>query len=290
MMKKYKQSIIIWLPFLVEVSKCVRIMKCRNAAVENRSASAKLSSAAVCISIVLLAVRTVSGATVIVSDEPDVVARAAAREAARQDTTWTSENIQAHPYLFIQDQIRKCDQLKAKIEAQKISLVRMGKQAVRTVEESDGAITRYTNFLASAKNAYKRAKKENKWPVIVNGFELDEEQLCDRIADALDRIELAKKEKVDSEAISKKVSIRQGILKSKSRELQSTRLKLVQQGEQVKMNSELAKIGELTTMLGVIKDMMLEIDEDPTKLSIDDLTSDDPDAMTKRKVRAFLDQ
>ena len=289
-MKKYKQSIIIWLPFLVEVSKCVRIMKCRNAAVENRSASAKLSSAAVCISIVLLAVRTVSGATVIVSDEPDVVARAAAREAARQDTTWTSENIQAHPYLFIQDQIRKCDQLKAKIEAQKISLVRMGKQAVRTVEESDGAITRYTNFLASAKNAYKRAKKENKWPVIVNGFELDEEQLCDRIADALDRIELAKKEKVDSEAISKKVSIRQGILKSKSRELQSTRLKLVQQGEQVKMNSELAKIGELTTMLGVIKDMMLEIDEDPTKLSIDDLTSDDPDAMTKRKVRAFLDQ
>ena len=88
----------------------------------------------------------------------------------------------------------------------------------------------------------------------------------------------------------KKVSIRQSALKSKAKELQTTRLKLVQQGEQVKMKSELAKIGELTTMLGVIKDMMLEIDEDPTKLSIDDLTSDDPDAKKKRKVREFLGQ
>ena len=86
----------------------------------------------------------------------------------------------------------------------------------------------------------------------------------------------------------KKVAIRQGALKTKAKELQTTRLKLVQQGEQVKMNSELAKIGELTLMLGVIKDMMLEINEDPTKLSLDDLTSDDPDAKKKRKVHEFL--
>ena len=54
------------------------------------------------------------------------------------------------------------------------------------------------------------------------------------------------------------------------------------------MNAELAKIGELTDILGVIKDMTLEIDEDPTKLSVEDLTSDDPDAKKKKKVRAFL--
>lgn len=33
--------------------------------------------------------------------EPNVVRRAAAREAARQDGTWTSENIRANPYLFL---------------------------------------------------------------------------------------------------------------------------------------------------------------------------------------------
>ena len=228
------------------------------------------------------------GTTVVVSDEPSVVAVAAAREAARQDTTWTSENIRANPYLFVQDQIHKCDQLKAKLEAQKITLTRIGKQAKRTIDESDSAIARYSDFLAKAKDAYKKAESANSWPAIVNGFELDEEQLCDRIADALERVDLAKKERADSEAIVKKVAIRQGALKTKAKELQTTRLKLVQQGEQVKMNSELAKIGELTLMLGVIKDMMLEINEDPTKLSLDDLTSDDPDAKKKRKVHEFL--
>ena len=226
--------------------------------------------------------------TVIVSDSPTVVRNAEIREALKQDTTWTSENIQAHPYLFIQDQIARCDKLKAKIEAQKITLTRMGKQAARTVEESDGAIARYTKFLADAKAVYKEAEKNGKWPAVVNGFELDEEQLGDRIADALERIELAKKDKSANEAIGKKVKIRQGVLKTKARELQSTRLKLVQQGEQVKMNAELAKIGELTGVLGVIKDMMLEIDEDPTKLSLEDMTSEDPDAKKKKKVKAFL--
>ena len=154
--------------------------------------------------------------TLIVSDSPAVVRNAEIREALKQDTTWTSENIQAHPYLFIQDQIAKCDRLKAKIEAQKITLVRMGKQAARTVEESDGAIERYTKFLDTAKAAYKEAEKANKWPVVVNGFELDEEQLGDRIADALERIELAKKDKTANEAIGRKVKIRQGVLSSRA--------------------------------------------------------------------------
>ncbi len=227
--------------------------------------------------------------TVIVSDSPTVVRNAEIREALKQDTKWTSENIQAHPYLFIQDQIRQCDKLRAKIEARNIALTRMGKQAARTVEESCGLITRYTKFLADAKAAYKQAEKNGSWPVMVNGFALDEEQLSDRIADALERIELAKKDKTASEAIGKKVKIRQGVLKAKTRELRNTRLKLVQQGEQVKMNAELAKIGELTGILGIIKDMILEVDEDPTKLTVEDLTSGDPDAKKKSKVRAFLD-
>lgn len=227
--------------------------------------------------------------TIIVSDSPSVVRNAEIREALWQDGTWTSENIQANPYLFIQDQIRNCDKLKALIEAQKITLTRMGKQAARTAEESKGMIARYTNFLAKAKSAWKKAESTDSWPAIVNGYELDEEELSDRIADALERIELAKKDLESNKAIEKKVSIRQGVLKKKARELSSLRLKLVQQAEQVKMNAALAEIGDLSSVLGVIKDMMLDIDEDPTKLSVDDLTADDPDAAKKSAVRAFLD-
>lgn len=224
--------------------------------------------------------------TVIVSDSPTVVRNAEIREAIRQDSTWTSENIQKNPYLFLQDQIRTCDKLKAKIEAQNITLVRMEKQAKRAAEEAQSTQARYEKFLKDAKTAYKAAN--GAWPVKVNGYELSEDELNDRIADALDRVELAKKEYKDNTAIAKKVSIRKGVLKTKKREATSLRMKLVQQAEQVKMNAALAEIGDLKSALGVIQDMMLEIDEDPTKLSVEDMTAEDPDAKRNKKVNSFL--
>ncbi len=226
--------------------------------------------------------------TVEVQKMPTVVAQAAAREAARQDSTWTSENIQKNPYLFIQDQIRNCDQLKAKIEAQNITMTRLNKQAARSIEEADSMISRYTTFLDQAKTAYKEAEQTGEWPVVINGYKLDEEQLGDRITDALERIELAKKDRAAGEVIVRKTEQRKGILKAKGKELASLRLQLVQQGEEVKMNSQLAEISDLTNMLGVMKDMMLEID-DPTVASLEDLASEDPNAARKRTIRAFLD-
>jgi hypothetical protein len=226
---------------------------------------------------------------VAVQRTPTVVANAALREAVRQDSTWTSENIQKNPYLFIQDQIRNCDQLKAKIEAQNITMVRLGKQAARSIEEADAMTARYTAFLAQAKTAYKEAEATGNWPVNLNGYQLDEEQLGDRIADALERIELAKKDRAAGEVIVRKTAARKDVLKGKGRELASLRLQLVQQGEQVKMNSQLAEINDLANVLGVMKDMMLEIEEDPAQPNLDDLAADDPDAARKRTIRAFLD-
>ncbi|MBQ9430100.1 MAG: hypothetical protein IJU44_00965 [Kiritimatiellae bacterium] len=226
--------------------------------------------------------------TVILSDSPAVVRNAEIREALRQDTTWTSENIQANPYLFIQDQIAKCDKLSTKIEAQNITLVRLGKQAARAAEDADGMITRYSKFLEDAKVAYKKAKTDGKWPITLNGYEFSEEELDDKVADALERVELAKKEKRDNTAIGKKVEIRKGVLKTKKRELMALRRKLVQQAEQVKMNAALAEIGQLHDVLGTIKDMMIEIDEDPTKLSLDDLTAENPDVKRNKKAQSFL--
>ena len=219
-----------------------------------------------------------------------IVEAAKIREEIRQQTTWTSENIQKNPYLFIQDQIRQCDALKAKIEAQNITLTRMAKESARKVEEADGMIARYTKLLAACTAAYDEAEKSGKWPVKVNGYEMDEEELGDKIDDAATRIELAEKDKKLNTAIGKKVEIRQGILKKKRRELANIRLKLVQQAEQVKMNAALAEIEGLKDVLGTISDMMVEIDEDPTKLSVDDLTAEDPDAAKKARIKAIREK
>ena len=224
--------------------------------------------------------------TVVISDEPTVVQKAAIREAIRQDSTWTSENIQKNPYLFLQDQIAACDRLKAKIEAQNITLIRMEKKSTRAAEEATSTQNRYEKFLQDAKAAYKAAN--GKWPVSVNGYDLDEDELNDKIADAMERVELAKKEHKDNAAIAKKVSIRKGVLKTKKRELVSLRMKLVQQAEQVKMNVALAELGDLKASLGTIHDMMLEIDEDPTKMSVEDLTAEDPNEKRNKKVSDFL--
>ena len=220
--------------------------------------------------------------------EPYVVRRAAAREAVRQNSTWTSENIRANPYLFLQDQIAACDSLRAKIEAQNITLVRMENEAKRKAEEAEAMTARYTKFLADAKAAYKSAN--GKWPVTLNGYQLGEDELMDKIADAQDRIALAGKEKSDNSAIARKVAIRKGVLRIKKRETLALRMKLVQQAEQVKMNAALAEVGALGEVLGTVKDLMIEIDEDPTKLSVDDLTAEDPDARRRKAARAFLDK
>ena len=224
--------------------------------------------------------------TLVISDSPTVVRNAEIREAIRQDSTWTSENIQKNPYLFLQDQIMACDRLKAKIEAQNITLIRMEKKSTRAAEEATSTQSRYEKFLQDAKAAYKAAN--GKWPVSVNGYDLDEDELNDKIADSMERVERAKKEDKENTAIAKKVSIRKGILNTKKRDLVNLRMKLVQQAEQVKMNAALAEIGDLKASLGVIQDMMIEIDEDPTKLSVEDLTAEDPNAKRNKKVNSFL--
>ena len=54
------------------------------------------------------------------------------------------------------------------------------------------------------------------------------------------------------------------------------------------MNAALAEIGDLKASLGTIHDMMLEIDEDPTKMSDEDLTAEDPNAQRHKIIKVFL--
>ncbi len=221
--------------------------------------------------------------------KPRIVREAERRERERQDSTWTPENIRKNPALFLQETIASCDVLKGKIETQDIAFIRLKKQAERKVSEAESSIRRYTKFLNEAKKQYKAAKEKDAFPVVINGFELSEEELAEKVADALERVELAKKQKATNSVVVKKVKIRQGVLKTKTRELRSIRRKLVLQLEQVKMNEALGEIDELTDVLGTLKDMSLELSEDPTKLSLDDITEEDPDAERKQSAEEFLE-
>lgn len=166
----------------------------------------------------------------------------------------------------------------------------MSKEAARKVEEADVIKARYSRFLDLANKAYDEAEASGKWPVVINGYEMDEEELGTKMEDAVTRLELAEKDKKENIAIGKKVEIRKTMLKKRKRETINLRLKLVQQGEQVKMNEALAEIEGLKDVLGTISDMMVEIDEDPTKLSVDELMEEDPKEAQKARIRAIRER
>ncbi len=203
-------------------------------------------------------------------------------------TNWDGEAIRRDPYGFCKAQITQCNVLREKIEAQTITMIRLEKKAKRKVSEANGTITRYETFLAKAKESYKAASESGTWPVNINGFDLDEEELLDRIEDALERIDIAKQEITDNTAIARKVGIRLRTLKMRKREVESLRRKLQQQAEQVRMNAQLTEIEELQDALGLIADMMIDVDEDPTQLSVEDLTAEDPNAERNRRAKQFL--
>ena len=118
---------------------------------------------------------------------------------------------------------------------------------------------------------------------------MSQEVLEDKIAEALERVELLKSDRANAESALKKVERRQATLAAKKRELSSLRLALVQQAEQVKMNSAITEIGELSAVLGTLQDMILDIDPAASAPSLEDLTQDDPDKARKSAVKAFLD-
>ena len=81
------------------------------------------------------------------SKQPKIISDAEKKEEEKQNSTWSSENIQQNPYLSLQDKIRECDELKSKIEAQTITFNRIKNTAIRCINEDALMICRCNEFL-----------------------------------------------------------------------------------------------------------------------------------------------
>ena len=166
----------------------------------------------------------------------------------------------------------------------------MEKEAKRKAEETNGAIAKNTRFLEQANAAYDAAEASGKWPVTINGYEMDEDELGDKMEEAQTRLETARKWNAQNSALAKKIEIRKNVLKRKKHELANLRIKLVQQAEQVKTNAAISEIEGLKDVLGTIGDMIVEIDEEPVKLSLDDVMTEDPAEAKKARIRAIREK
>jgi hypothetical protein len=192
------------------------------------------------------------------------------------------------PYRFIQKTISRCDVVKAQIETQQIELRRLENFSNRKISEGKSADRRYNKFLVDAKAAYQAAKANDgtvKWPLNIGGFMLDEVELEDKVLDAQERIERAAQQISKNELYLKRIKVRQDLFRVNLRDLASYRATLTEKAEDVKMNQIIGEVADIAEVIGGLKDMELAVS---TKISLDELTHEDPDTARRQGARKFL--
>lgn len=225
------------------------------------------------------------------SSDPLVVRNAQKREKDRQNKEWTNENIQAHPDLWLSDAIACCDDNLKKIEVQKVAFLRLKKENERKVSDAELILKRYGDWLVVAKKEYKKMVSSNgDWPVNVNSYVLSQDEFNEAVSDALDRVKLATDQKSTSLKILKKIELREKEFSKAIKTVRSQRQNLSYQLEKIRMNQTLENINELSDIIRSVEDMSIELAGDPTKITVEDMTIQDPNVLRDSTVKDFLDR
>ena len=119
---------------------------------------------------------------------PDVVKEQIRKEKERQNSTWTIENVTAHP---LEACNAKLEEIEEKINKANIAYnSALSKQAAAKTKKkyADAEVEKFTAFLNSVRPAYKVAKENGTWPIEVNGYKLNEETAEEKILIALKKV------------------------------------------------------------------------------------------------------
>lgn len=129
----------------------------------------------------------------VVTNETDVtsavIKKARDAEQKRQDTKWTSENIQKEPVLYLQSAITECETISQRLDTQALSLGTKKNQSSREVTAQAAECGMYKKFLETAKAKYREVSASGAWPTALNGVTLTEDQLKRKIVEAHQKIE-----------------------------------------------------------------------------------------------------
>ena len=219
---------------------------------------------------------------------PEVIKKAEKKEAARQDKTWTAENIQKEPYLYIQDQIVVCDKTKAQLEARKISISTIRNQCARRKTKAENSLKATKGFLAEAKAAYKAAAAAGTWPATLNGRRLSQAALEDVLVEAADRIkeEDAKimAETANLTKLDKNLSLCEDGIRAAAR----LRRRLESEAELVQTKKAVVGIEGISTTMNAIQDTLDAISSSPNVVTLDDVMSGAPDTARKARLAEIL--
>ena len=182
---------------------------------------------------------------------PDIVKAQQKRERERQNSQWTIENVSEHP---IEACNAKIEEIDGKIKAAQIAYHRALSAKIASEESSrlaNADVEKYGEFLRLVRPAYKAAKGNGTWPIVVNSYTLNEESAKERILTAIKKRDAAK-------AKGEKSSSNIVVMTQRMKDIRRIESNLKEQREKVQNYLENIRSGQLQSeikgLVGVLND------------------------------------
>ncbi|MDD4103337.1 MAG: hypothetical protein PHU80_12005 [Kiritimatiellae bacterium] len=118
-----------------------------------------------------------------------IIKKARVAEQKRQDTQWTTDNIQKEPVLYLQSAIKECEVIVQRLDTQLLALgIKMNQSSRETLVQAKEREL-YQKFLDTAKAKYREVSTSGVWPAELNGVTVTEEQLKRKIVEASGKVD-----------------------------------------------------------------------------------------------------
>lgn len=116
-------------------------------------------------------------------DQTLVVRQAKLKERRKQNTTWTAENIAAHPELYLEQCREDVEAAIGQYDAILLSLRKLRNEDGRKAREAEEDAARLNRFIEEAKPFY--ADENTVYPVTVSGFAFTKEQFVKKLREVI---------------------------------------------------------------------------------------------------------
>jgi hypothetical protein len=110
------------------------------------------------------------------------------KQATRQATEWTPENIQKDPVGYLSWALAECGKTEEKLQASRLALKTNRNNAERSLSTHQADQTAYTKLLDEAKSLYRQAGASASWPAELRGVKMEEAVLKAKIVEAHDKL------------------------------------------------------------------------------------------------------
>ena len=176
------------------------------------------------------------------------------KEAARQATEWTPENITKDPVGYLTWALDECKRVEGDLKASTLALNTRRNQAERELAKKQAERDAYSKLVGEAKALYRKAKADDRWPAALRGATLTEAELKARIVEAHSKVK-SLDDLIAAYKQSQKAMERQLVqISEKLTEAQKLKGKLSSEIEVAKVKQSAEGIGAITDQLEAMAD------------------------------------